>query len=90
MKKADQKLLLGIAIGYAAAVVLMRHASAPASPVLTPVRPQQSPALPQQIEVQAMNGTNPRYQRRGRAMLAALQQYNYLKQPGYPMPGWLV
>lgn len=89
MKKADQKLLLGIAIGYAAAVVLMRQASAPAAPVLTPIRPQQSPALPQQIEAQPMTGTTPRYQRRGRAMLAALHQYNYLKQPGYPMPGWM-
>jgi len=89
MKKEDQKLLLGIAIGAAAAFVFMRHAAA-AAPVFNPVRSQHVPVLPQQIELQAMTGTGvPRYTRRGRAMLAAIQKNNYLKQPGYPMPGWM-
>lgn len=93
MKKADQKLFLGIAIGATAAYFLLRRAMPENTPVVLPVRPNQGPALPQQIELPAttMTGTGiQKYTRRGRAMLAALHQYNYLKQPGYPMPGWLV
>lgn len=92
MKKADQKLLIGIAIGATAAFVFMRHMAAQTqAPVRAPLPGTTTPGsvLPQQIKARAQVG---RYTRRGRAMLAKLHapQHNYLKQPGYPMPGWMV
>lgn len=83
MKNADQKLFLGIAIGVAAAVIFLPRMMAPGAGLPAGPKASTLPATAPRV------GRRP-YIRKGRAMIAQRPTYNYLKQPGYPMPGWQV
>lgn len=84
MKNADQKLILGIAIGVAAAVIFLPQMMAPGAGLPAGPKASTLPATAPRV------GRRP-YIRRGRAIIAQRPPtHNYLKQPGYPMPGWQV
>jgi hypothetical protein len=85
MKNND--LFLGIAIGAAVTAILLHRRNN--NPVIE-VRPQTTPGIPSMLPAGQMSG----YPFRGGTMIARKPprpaHYNYLQQPGYPMPGWAV
>jgi hypothetical protein len=82
----NNDLILGIAIGYAAALLLTRRTAAPA----LDVRNQTTTAVPVPLPAGQLAG----YPFRGGVMIAGRKPqrpatYNQLTDPGYPMPGWM-
>lgn len=82
----NNDLILGIAIGYAAALLLTRRTAAP----VLDVRNQTTTAVPAPLPAGQLAG----YPFRGGVMIAGRKPqrpatYNQLTNPGYPMPGWM-
>lgn len=82
----NNDLILGIAIGYAAALLLTRRTAAP----VLDVRNQTTTAVPAPLPAGQVSG----WPFRGGVMVAGRKAqrpatYNQLTNPGYPMPGWM-